>query len=224
MSNIGFNDYKKFAQSMGVSNTSIDKVFCGMINPYIVEERVGNPLQIDVFSKLMTDRIIFLGCEIDSNVANIITSQLLYLQSVNPKKEINLYINSPGGVVYDGLAIYDVMQQVTTPIHTTCMGLAASMASVLLCGGEKGKRSALKHSRVMIHQPLGGLRSGTQASDFEIANLEIQALKKDLYEIMSYHTGRSVDEITIAADRDKWLRAKDAMDFGLIDTIVENRK
>lgn len=222
MSNI-FQDYKKFAQSMGVSPTSVDKYCSSIINPFIVEERVGNPLQIDIFSKLFTDRIIFLGCEIDSYVANVITSQLLYLESVNPKKDINLYINSPGGVIYDGLAIYDVMQYITSPIHTTCMGLAASMASVLLCGGESGHRTALKHSRVMIHQPLSGLRAGTQASDFEIANREIQALKGDLYNIMSKHTGKSVEEITLAADRDNWLTPFEAKEFGLIDNIVEKK-
>jgi ATP-dependent Clp protease protease subunit len=221
--NNSFNDFKKFAQSMGVSGTSVDKYFDNIINPYIVEERVGNPLQIDIFSKLFTDRILFLGCEIDSHVANVITSQLLYLESINPKKEINLYINSPGGVIYDGLAIYDVMQYISSPIHTTCMGLAASMASILLCGGENGHRTALKHSRVMIHQPLGGLRAGTQASDFEIANKEIQELKTDLYAIMSQHTGKSIEEITLAADRDRWLRPNEAKEFGLIDNIVEKK-
>jgi ATP-dependent Clp protease protease subunit len=210
-----------------VSDKAIDnfvsKVNSQYINPTILEERQLNVTQMDVFSRLFMERILFLGGEVTSDVANILVCQLLYLEMIDSSAPITMYINSPGGSVYDGLAIYDVMQYISSPIHTTCMGLAASMASILLCGGENGHRTALKHSRVMIHQPLGGLRAGTQASDFEIANKEIQELKTDLYAIMSQHTGKSIEEITLAADRDRWLRPNEAKEFGLIDNIVEKK-
>lgn len=215
-----FKDFRKFAISNGVSSLRQDRFFNGVVNPYIVEERTGNPLQIDVFSKLFTDRILVLGAEINEETANIINCQLLYLQADSSTDPITMYINSPGGSVYAGLSIYDTMQTITPPVHTICMGLAASMASVLLCCGENGNRKALEHSRILIHQPMGGVPSGTQASDIEIANKEIQTLKSELYEIMAAHTGMALSEIISACDRDSWLRSFEAKEFGLIDEIV----
>lgn len=220
------SDFEKFAESNGVSNLTLHKYknsrfWGGMISPNIVEERTGNPLQIDVFSKLFTNRILFLGTEIDADVANIINSQLLYLQMDNPNAPINLYLNTPGGSVYDGLSIYDTMNYVKCPVYTTCLGLAASMGSVLLAAGERGNRSALPHSRIMIHQPMGGVHG--QASDIEITAKEILTLKDELYQIISNHSGQAIEKIYEDGDRDHWLRAEEAMkygEFGLIDKII----
>ena len=188
------------------------------INPMIIEERQLNVAQMDVFSRLMMDRIIFLGCPINDEVANIIQAQLLFLDSNGYDSDISLYINSPGGSVYDGLGIYDTMQTISSDIHTICTGMAASMASVLLAAGTAGKRSALTHSRVMIHQPLGGAEG--QASDIEITAREILKLKDELYQILSDHTGKSMDEIRRDADRDFWMTSQEALDYGMIDQIV----
>ena len=177
-----------------------------------------NVATMDVFSRLMMDRIIFLGVPINDYVANIIQAQLLFLESTDSSQEINLYINSPGGQVYAGLGIYDTMQLVTPPISTICTGMAASMAAVLLCAGEKGKRSALKHSRVMIHQPLGGVQG--QASDIEITAKEIQKLKKELYDIISKHSNKSFDQVEKDSDRDYWMTSTEAKSYGMIDEVL----
>lgn len=192
------------------------------INPSIIEERQMNVAVMDVFSRLMMDRIIFLGVPISDDVANIIQAQLLFLDSTDSKADIQLYINSPGGSVYAGLGIYDTMQLVSSDVATICTGLAASMASVLLTAGAKGKRSALPHSRVMIHQPIGGAEG--QASDIEITAREILKLKKELYEIISAHTGKGIDKIEKDADRDYWMTAKEAKRYGMIDEILTGNK
>lgn len=188
------------------------------LTPYIVEERQLNVAQMDVFSRLMMDRIIFLGTAIDDYTSNVIQAQLLFLESIDSSKDIQIYLNSPGGSVYAGLGIYDTMQYVKPEIATICTGLAASMASVLLCAGEKGKRSALPHSRVMIHQPMGGAEG--QASDMEITCREIQKLKKELYEIIAKHSGKDYDTVWNDSDRDHWFTAEEAMDYGMIDEIL----
>jgi ATP-dependent Clp protease protease subunit len=217
-----YTDFEKFAMGRGVSSLTLhdykSQINNALISPNIVEERTGNPLQIDVFSKLFTSRILFLGTEIDSDVANIINSQLLYLQMDNKNAPINLYLNTPGGSVYAGLSIYDTMNYVECPVYTTCLGLAASMGSILLTAGEKGNRAALPHSRVLIHQPLGGV-SG-QASDIEIVNNEIQTLKKELFTILSEHSGNDYDKLVAMGDRDKWLTAQEAVDLGFIDKVI----
>lgn len=189
------------------------------LTPYIVEERQLNVAQMDVFSRLMMDRIIFLGTAIDDYTSNVIQAQLLFLESIDSSKDIQIYLNSPGGSVYAGLGIYDTMQYVKPEIATICTGLAASMASVLLCAGEKGKRSALPHSRVMIHQPMGGAEG--QASDMEITCREIQKLKKELYEIIAKHSGKDYDTVWNDSDRDHWFTAEEAMDYGMIDEILK---
>ena len=188
------------------------------INPTIIEERQLNVAQMDVFSRLMMERIIFLGTAIDDDVANIIQAQLLFLASVDSSRDVHIYINSPGGYVHAGLGIYDTMQFIEPDIATICTGLAASMASVLLCAGAEGKRSALQHSRVMIHQPLGGAEG--QVSDILIVANEIQKLKTELYNIISYHSGRSVDEIEKDGDRDYWMTSQEAKDYGMIDEVL----
>ena len=216
-------DFEKFANSMGINSLTLGryrKDIDAIISPNIVEERVGNPLMIDVFSKLFTNRILFLGTAIDNDVANIINSQLLYLKMDGPQKGIDLYINSPGGSVYDGMSIYDTMQYLDCPVNTTCMGLAASMASVLLIGGEKGGRAALPHSRIMLHQPLGNTGYG-QASDIEIYNREIQKIKQELLETLSNHTGIDSEKLEKLCDRDKWLTASEAVEMNLIDTVIK---
>ena len=177
---------------------------------------------MDVFSRLMADRIIFLGTEIDDTVANVIIAQLLYLSSQDPEAPITMYLNTPGGSVYDGLAIYDTMQYIPNEVHTVCTGLAASMGSVLLCAGEKGKRFALPHSRIMIHQPLGGAHG--QASDIEITAKEILKLKGELYQIIADHSGKTMKQIEKDADRDHWLTAKEAVAYGMIDDIFNIKK
>lgn len=184
----------------------------------VIEERPTNFREIDVFSRLMVDRIIFLGMAIDDHISNIITAQLLFLESVDSKKDILIYVNSPGGSVYAGLGIYDTMQYVNPDVATICTGLAASMGAVLLCGGAPGKRSALPHSRIMIHQPLGGVQG--QASDIEITAREILKLKVELYEILAKHSGKDILDIEKHSDRDYWLKAIEAKEYGLIDEVL----
>src|SRR5690554_6903394 len=188
------------------------------MTPYIIEERQLNVAQMDVFSRLMMDRIIFLGDPVSDQVANIIQAQLLFLQSADAKRDIQIYINSPGGSVYAGLGIYDTMQYITPDVATICTGMAASMAAVLLCAGAKGKRTALKHSRVMIHQPLGGAQG--QASDIEITAREIIKLKKELYEIISSHSGQPFDKVYKDSERDYWMKAEEAKEYGMIDEVL----
>ena len=214
------NDFTLFAAGNGVSKNSIEKYF-NYINPTILEERQLNVTQMDVFSRLFMARILYVGGVINSDVANILTSQLLYLEMQDSKSPITMYINSPGGEVYAGLAIYDTMQYVSCPISTMCTGLAASMASVLLCAGENGQRYALPHSRVMIHQPMGGIQG--QASDIEITCNEILTLKNELYQIISDHSGQTIEQIQKDADRDHWMRAQEALDYGMIDKIVSKK-
>lgn len=190
------------------------------INPYILEERQLNVTQLDVFSRLMMDRIIFLGTQVTDTSANIIQAQLLYLDSTDPGKDINLYINSPGGSVYAGLGIYDTMQYISSDVSTICTGMAASMAAVLLVAGEKGKRYALPHSRVMIHQPMGGIQG--QASDIEITAREILRIKEELYKIISSHSGQPYDKVAADSDRDYWMIASEAKEYGMIDKVLVN--
>lgn len=223
------NDFKSFATAnCGVSGTTLDKIESKLIipqayiNPTILEERQLNVTQMDVFSRLMADRIIFLGTEINDTVANVIIAQMLYLSSQDPEAPITMYLNTPGGSVYDGLAIYDTMQYIPNEVQTVCTGLAASMGSVLLCAGEKGKRFALPHSRIMIHQPLGGAHG--QASDIEITAKEILKLKSELYQIIADHSGKTMKQIEKDADRDHWLTAKEAVNYGMIDDIFNIKK
>ena len=215
-------EFKKFAtKHLGINSLTLDtysSMYSNYISPTITEERKMNVATMDVFSRLMMDRIIFLGVPINDYVANIIQAQLLFLESTDSSQEINLYINSPGGQVYAGLGIYDTMQLVTPPISTICTGMAASMAAVLLCAGENGKRSALKHSRVMIHQPLGGVQG--QASDIEITAKEIQKLKKELYDIISKHSNKSFDQVEKDSDRDYWMTSSEAKSYGMIDEVL----
>ena len=193
------------------------------LNPYILEERQLNVTQMDVFSRLMMDRIIFLGTQVTDQSANIIQAQLLYLDSIDPDKDISIYINSPGGSVYAGLGIYDTMQYVNSNVSTICTGMAASMAAVLLVAGQSGKRYALPHSRVMIHQPMGGIQG--QASDIEITAREILKLKEELYRIISDHSGQPFKKVEADSDRDYWMIASEAKEYGMIDKIlVNNRK
>lgn len=192
------------------------------ITPYIIEERPMNITQLDVFSRLMKDRIIFLGVPIDDDVANIIQAQLLFLESQDPDRDIQIYLNSPGGQVYAGLGIYDTMQYLKPDVSTICTGMAASMAAVLLCAGAKGKRFALPHSRVMIHQPMGGAQG--QASDIEIEAQEIMKIKRELYEIIAEHTGKDFDQVWKDCDRDHWMIAAEAKEYGLIDQVLSNER
>ena len=192
------------------------------ISPTIMEERKLNVTQLDVFSRLMMDRIIFLGTQIDDYTANVIQAQLLYLDSSDPGKDIALYLNSPGGSVYAGLGIYDTMQYIQSDVSTICTGMAASMAAVLLVAGEKDKRFALKHSRVMIHQPMGGIQG--QASDIEITSREIIKLKKELYTIISDHSGQPYDKVYADSDRDYWMTAEEAREYGMIDNVLSKEK
>ena len=211
-------EFKKFAtQHRGVSSTYYDKIISSM-TPYIMEERQLNVTQMDVFSRLMMDRIIFLGTDVNSHVANIIQAQLLFLESLDASKDIQIYINSPGGEVYSGLGIYDTMQFIKPEVATICTGMAASMAAVLLCAGAKGKRSALPHSRVMIHQPLGGAQG--QASDIEITARAILKIKEELAQIIAHHSGKSLAEVIQTGDRDYWMIASEAKDFGMIDEVL----
>lgn len=227
------SDFRKYAvHHKGMSGNTVDSYIkavnagaaltpaANYINPYILEERQLNVTQLDVFSRLMMDRIIFLGTQVDTASANIIQAQLLYLDSADPGKDINIYINSPGGSVYDGLGIYDTMQIISSDVSTICTGMAASMAAVLLVAGEKGKRFALPHSRVMIHQPMGGIQG--QASDIEITAREILKLKDELYRIISTHSGQSLEKVAADSDRDYWMTAAEAADYGMIDKVLVN--
>ena len=215
------NDFKLFAKDKGISNSLLESKLLTVptnMSPFVLEERKLNVAQMDVFSRLMMDRIIFLGTEIDDYVANIIQAQLLFLDNTEPGKPIDLYINSPGGSVYAGLGIYDTMQIIKSPVRTTCTGMAASMAAVLLVAGESGERSALKHSRVMIHQPMGGMRG--QAADMEINYKQIVLLKNELYQIIADHSGKPFDKIEKDSDRDFWMTSTEALDYGMIDKIL----
>lgn len=220
------NEFEKYAvKHCGISSLALQRagsIYSSYMNPMIIEERQLNVAQMDVFSRLMMDRIIFLGCPINDDVANIIQAQLLFLESSDPKADIMLYINSPGGVVYSGLGIYDTMQTIQPDVATICTGMAASMASILLAAGAKGKRSALPHSRVMIHQPMGGAEG--QASDIEITAREILKLKDELYGILSGHTGKAIEQITKDADRDHWMTATEALEYGMIDNVITRKK
>jgi ATP-dependent Clp protease protease subunit len=219
-------DFKLFARDHHVSGQLLDdymKFQNSYIEPYIVEERRLNATQISVFSRLFMERILFLGMEINSDVANIVNSQLLYLQTENPDKAITMYINSPGGSVYDGMSIYDVAKYVSCPIATTCCGTAASMAAVLLSSGDKGMRTALPHSQIMIHQPSGGT-GRVQAADMEIAWKEMKKCEVMLYNVLAENTGKSFDEIEALCDRDKWYTAAEAVKEGLIDSVITKKK
>lgn len=194
----------------------------GYISPTIIEERNLNIAQMDVFSRLMMDRIIFLGAAVSDYSANVIQAQLLYLDNTDPGKDISIYINSPGGSVYAGYGIYDTMQYISSDVSTICTGMAASMAAVLLVAGTHGKRYALPHSRVMIHQPLGGMQG--QASDIEIAAKEIIKVKQELHQIIADHSGQSIETIERDSDRDKWMTAQEALDYGMIDKVLQPQK
>ncbi len=217
------DDFGKFARGKrGVSSLTLHKynsVYGSYISPTIIEERQLNVASMDVFSRLMMDRIIFLGLPIDDYVANIIQAQLLYLDSADPGKDIQIYFNTPGGSVNAGLGIYDTMQYISADIATICTGMAASMGAVLLTAGKKGKRSALKHSRIMIHQPMGGAEG--QASDIEITVREIMKLKKELYEIIALHSGNPFEKVEKDSDRDYWMTSQEAKDYGMIDEILQ---
>ncbi len=229
------NDFRNYAVNhLGMSSTTLDSYARAMgngmvttptadyINPDILEERQLNVTQMDVFSRLMMDRIIFLGTQVTDQSANIIQAQLLYLDSVDPDKDISLYINSPGGSVYAGLGIYDTMQYINSDVSTICTGMAASMAAVLMVAGEKGKRFALPHSRIMIHQPLGGIQG--QASDIEITAREILKLKDELYRIIAGHSGQPFEKIEADSDRDYWMTAAEAKEYGMIDKVLVNTR
>ena len=213
------NEFRKYAtKHLGINSMVVDHYIESSLTPYIIEERPMNMTQMDVFSRLMMDRIIFLGTGINDQVANIINAQLLFLESVDAKKDIQIYLNSPGGSVYAGLGIYDTMQYIRPDVATICTGMAASMGAVLLCAGADGKRSALKHSRVMIHQPLGGAQG--QASDIEITAREIQKLKKELYDIIALHSKQTYDKVWADSDRDYWLTSQEAKEYGMVDEVL----
>ncbi|MBK9275665.1 MAG: ATP-dependent Clp endopeptidase proteolytic subunit ClpP [Flavobacteriales bacterium] len=213
------DEFLKYAvKHRGIPGTTLGGYINASLTPYIIEERKLNVAQMDVFSRLMMDRIIFLGTAVDDEVANIIQAQLLFLESVDAKKDIQIYLNSPGGEVYAGLGIYDTMQYINPDVATICTGMAASFGAVLLCAGAKGKRSALKHARVMIHQPLGGTQG--QASDMEIAINEVRKVKKELYTIISEHTGQPYERIEKDSDRDHWMTSAEAKEYGLIDELL----
>ena len=213
------NEFKKYAtKHIGISSMHVDSYIESSLTPYIIEERSLNMTQMDVFSRLMMDRIIFLGTGINDQVANIINAQLLFLESANPNKDIQIYLNSPGGSVYAGLGIYDTMQYIKPDVATICTGMAASMGAVLLCAGADGKRSALKHSRVMIHQPLGGAQG--QASDIEITAREIMKLKKELYDIIATHSKQDYDKVYNDSDRDYWMTSEEAKAYGMVDEVL----
>lgn len=220
------NDFRNFAvKHCNLNGLALDQYMsavsassAGYINPSIIEERQLNIAQMDVFSRLMMDRIIFLGTEVNDYTANVIQAQLLYLDTSDPGKDVSIYINSPGGSVYAGLGIYDTMQYISSDVATICTGIAASMAAVLLVAGEKGKRFALRHSRVMIHQPMGGAQG--QASDIEITAREIKKLKHELYTIISDHSGQPFEKVERDSDRDYWMTAEEAKEYGMIDQVL----
>jgi ATP-dependent Clp protease protease subunit len=224
-------EFKKYAtKHLGINSLYVDQ-YSNMtasaaggiygLTPNIIEERQMNASVIDIFSRLMMDRIIFLGVPIYDDVANIIMGQLLFLESANPNRDIQIYVNSPGGSVYAGLGIYDTMQYISSDVSTICTGMAASMAAVLMSAGAKGKRTALPHSRIMIHQPLGGAQG--QASDIEITYKEISKLKKELYDILADHSGQPYDRIEKDSDRDYWMTAEEAKEYGMIDEVLGRR-
>lgn len=221
-------EFRKYAvKHHGISSMSLDKYSsvygASYISPTIIEERQLNIAQMDVFSRLMMDRIIFLGVAIDDYVANIIQAQLLFLESNDASRDIQIYLNTPGGSVYAGLGIYDTIQYINPDVATICTGMAASMGAIILCAGAEGKRTALKHSRILIHQPMGGVQG--QASDIEITAREIQKLKKELYEIIALHTKQNYKKIWRDSDRDYWMTAQEAFDYGMIDEVlVKNKK
>jgi len=219
------SDFRKYATSkLRMSGMALDDVMAAQnqyLNPYILEERKLNVTQMDVFSRLMMERIIFLGTEINDYTANTIQAQLLYLDSTDPGKDVSIYINSPGGSVTAGLGIYDTMQFISSDVATICTGMAASMGAVLLVAGQAGKRQALPHSRVMIHQPLGGVQG--QASDIEIEAREIQKFKKELYTIISKHSNQPYDKVWADSDRNYWMTAEEAKNYGMIDQILERK-
>jgi ATP-dependent Clp protease protease subunit len=219
------NEFKKYAtKHLGMSSNTLDSylnIQSSYISPTIIEERQLNVAQMDVFSRLMMDRIIFLGTQIDDYAANVIQAQLLYLDTSDPGKDISIYINSPGGSVYAGYGIYDTMQYITSDVSTICTGIAASMASVILVAGKKGKRYALNHSRVLIHQPLSGVQG--QASDMEIAVKEILKVKKEVYKIISTHSGKPLEDVERDSDRDYWMTADEAVKYGMVDEILTKR-
>ena len=218
------NEFQKYAtKHLGINTLGLEQYISkinnyGYISPTVIEERQLNVAQMDVFSRLMMDRIIFLGTAIDDYVSNIIEAQLLFLESTDPKRDIQIYLNSPGGSVYAGLGIYDTMQFISPDVATICTGMAASMAAVLMCSGAAGKRSALPHSRIMIHQPMGGVEG--QATEIEITAREIQKLKKELYEIISKHSGQPYDKVWADSDRDYWMTAEEAKAYGMIDEVL----
>ena len=220
------NDFIKYAvKHKGISSLSLERyknLTANYISPTIIEERQMNVATWDVFSRLMCDRIIFLGVPIDDNVANVIQAQLLYLESADARKDIQIYLNTPGGNVYAGLGIYDTMQYINPDVATICTGVAASMGAILLCAGAKGKRTALRHSRILIHQPIGTAEG--QASDIEITTRQIQKLKKELYEIISHHSGQPYKKILKDADRDYWMNSEEARKYGMIDEILLRSK
>jgi len=225
--NIDKNEFRKYAVGHCHAKTfAVDRYIADVeratprmsMTPYILEERELRVSQMDVFSRLMMDRIIFLGTAVEDHMANVIQAQLLFLQSTDSKKDIQMYINSPGGSVYAGFGIYDTMQLVSNDVATICTGMAASMAANLLCGGAAGKRSALKHSRVMLHQPSGGAQG--QASDIEITARQILKIQRELYTIVSEHSGRTYDEVHKASDRDYWMTSAEAQEFGIIDEVL----
>ena len=219
-------EFRKFAtRHMGINSMVLDDVVSMQnqyLNPYILEERQLNVTQMDVFSRLMMDRIIFLGTQIDDYTANTLQAQLLFLDSTDPGKDISIYVNSPGGSVHAGLGIYDTMQFISSDVATICTGMAASMAAVLLVAGKEGKRSALKHSRVMIHQPMGGAQG--QASDIEITAREILKLKKELYTIIAEHSHTDFDKVWADSDRDYWMTAQEALEYGMIDRVMTRKE
>ncbi len=215
-------EFKRYAMlDKGISSMHLEHYVDNSLTPYIIEERQLNVAQMDVFSRLMMDRIIFLGTGINDQVANIVQAQLLFLESADAKKDIQIYMNSPGGSVDAGLGIYDTMQVVAPDVATICTGMAASMGAVLLCAGTKGKRSALKHSRVMIHQPMGGAQG--QASDMEITLQEILKLKKELYDIIANHSGQPFDKVEHDSDRDYWMTSEEAKAYGMIDEVLVSK-
>lgn len=220
-------EFKKYAtKHHGINSMYYDQIVSRMyptsMTPNIIEERQLNAVAMDVFSRLMMDRIIFLGTGINDHIANIVQAQLLFLESADASKDIQIYINSPGGSVYAGLGIYDTMQFIKADVATICTGIAASMAAVLLCAGHEGKRSGLPHSRVMIHQPLSGARG--QASDIEIAAKEVLKLKNELYEVIAKHSGQSFEKVYEDSDRDYWMKAEEAKAYGMIDEILMRDK
>ena len=219
------NDFRKYAtKHLGMNGLVVDEVMsvqAQYMNPYILEERQLNVTQLDVFSRLMMDRVIFLGTEVNDYTANVLQAQLLYLDASDAGKDINVYINSPGGSVYAGLGIYDTMQFIQSDVATICTGMAASMAAVLLVAGTEGKRSALPHSRVMIHQPMGGVQG--QASDIEIEAREIQKLKKELYTIIADHSHTDFDKVWADSDRNYWMTAQEALEYGMIDKVLTKK-